>query len=100
MFGCKVLAGFNFIASFVYLFFNYYGGSSNALVSTDSIDTAASGSFLGLLPIIPIAIILSIYYVTILASIRKTTESLHKQRQIIKLNLYQNLFKIILDQLY
>ena len=45
MFGCKVLAGFNFIASFVYLFFNYYGGSSNALVSTDSIDTAASGSF-------------------------------------------------------
>ena len=95
MFGCKVLAGFNFIASFVYLFFNYYGGSSNALVSTDSIDTAASGSFLGLLPIIPIAIILSIYYVTILASIRKTTESLHKQRQIIKLNLYQNLFKII-----
>ena len=64
-------------------------------MSTDSIDTAASGSFLGLLPIIPIAIILSIYYVTILASIRKTTESLHKQRQIIKLNLYQNLFKII-----
>ena len=50
---------------------------------------------MGLLPIIPIAIILSIYYVTILASIRKTTESLHKQRQIIKLNLYQNLFKII-----
>ncbi|CAX43400.1 protein Ptm1 precursor, putative [Candida dubliniensis CD36] len=95
MFGCKILAAFNFVASFVYLFFNYYGGSSNALVSTDSIDTAASGSFLGLLPIIPIAIILSIYYVTILASIRKTTESLHKQRQIIKLNLYQNLFKII-----
>ena len=39
---------------------------------------------LGLLPIIPIAL-LSIYYVTILASIRKTTESLHKQRQIIKI---------------
>lgn len=95
MFGCKILAACNFVASFIYLFFNYFDGSSNSLVSTDGIETAASGSFLGLLPIIPIAIILSAYYVLILASIRKTTENLHKQRQIIKLNLYQNLFRII-----
>ncbi|RCK54789.1 Membrane protein PTM1 [Candida viswanathii] len=95
MFGCKILAVCNFIASFVYLFFNYFDGSSNSLVTTDGIETAASGSFLGLLPIIPIAILLSTYYVLILASIRKTTENLHKQRQIIKLNLYQNLFRII-----
>ncbi|EMG51065.1 PTM1 Membrane protein PTM1 [Candida maltosa Xu316] len=95
MFRCKILAALNFAASFVYLFFNYFSGSSNSLVSTDGIETAASGDFLGLLPIIPIAITLSIYYVAVLASIRKTTENLHKQRQIIKLNLYQNLFRIM-----
>ncbi|CAK9440371.1 uncharacterized protein LODBEIA_P44710 [Lodderomyces beijingensis] len=95
MFWCKILAGCNFAASLVYLIFNYYTGSSSALVSSDSIDTVGAGSFLGLLPLIPISIVLSIYYVTILSSIRTTTQNLHQQRQIIKLQLYQNLFRII-----
>ncbi|KAI5952013.1 hypothetical protein KGF54_005088 [Candida jiufengensis] len=92
---CKILAGFNFVSSLVYLIFNYLGGSSSALVSSDSIDEGGAGSLLLLLPLIPISIVLSIYYVTILTSIRKTTQSLHQQRQIIKLQLYQNLFRII-----
>ncbi|CAI5756537.1 unnamed protein product [Candida verbasci] len=92
---CKILAGFNFAASLVYLIFNYYDGSSMALVSTENIDDSDAGGFLGLIPMIPISITLTIYYITILSSIRKTTQSLHQQRQIIKLQLYQNLFKII-----
>ncbi|KAI5960660.1 uncharacterized protein KGF55_004553 [Candida pseudojiufengensis] len=92
---CKLLAGFNFVSALVYLIFNYLGGSSSALVSSDSIDEGTAGSFLLLLPLIPISISLSIYYITILSSIRKTTQALHQQRQIIKLQLYQNLFRII-----
>lgn len=92
---CKILAGFNFASSLTYLIFNYVSGSSTALVNSDSIDNGDAGNFLGLLPLIPISIVLSIYYVTILTSLRKTTQSLHQQRQIIKLQLYQNLFKIV-----
>lgn len=92
---CKILAGFNFASSLTYLIFNYISGSSTALVNSDSIEDGDAGNFLGLLPLIPISIVLSIYYVTILTSLRKTTQSLHQQRQIIKLQLYQKLFKIV-----
>ncbi|KAI5960000.1 hypothetical protein KGF57_002000 [Candida theae] len=92
---CKILAGFNFASSLTYLIFNYISGSSTALVNSDSIDDGDASDLLGLLPLIPISIVLSIYYVTILTSLRKTTQSLHQQRQIIKLQLYQNLFKIV-----
>ena len=95
MFWCKILAACNFVSSLVYLIFNYYGGSSSALVSSQSIESVDAGGFLGLLPLIPISIVLSIYYVTILSSIRQTTHNLHQQRQVIKLQLYQNLFRII-----
>ncbi|KAI3403723.2 SNX41 [Candida oxycetoniae] len=96
MFWCKILAACNFVSSLIYLIFNYYGGSSSAIVNTSSIDVAEAGGFLGLLPLIPISIVLSIYYVTILSSLRKTTSNLHQQRQIIKLQLYQHLYYIIL----
>ncbi|KAG5416937.1 hypothetical protein I9W82_004568 [Candida metapsilosis] len=92
---CKILAGFNFASSLTYLIFNYVSGNSTALVNSDSIDDGDAGDLLGLLPLIPISIVLSIYYVAILTSLRKTTQSLHQQRQIIKLQLYQNLFKIM-----
>ncbi|EGW33531.1 uncharacterized protein SPAPADRAFT_55394 [Spathaspora passalidarum NRRL Y-27907] len=95
MLKCKILAGCNFVASFVYLVFSYYDGSSASLVASENIDNVDSGNMLGLLPLIPISITLCVYYVTILTSIRTTTQNLHQQRQIIKLKLYQNLFRII-----
>ncbi|RLV93678.1 Membrane protein PTM1 [Spathaspora sp. JA1] len=95
MLKCKILAGCNFVASFVYLIFSYYDGSSASLVTTDNIDTSQTGSALGLLPLIPVSITLCIYYVVTLSTIRTTTQNLHQQRQIIKLKLYQNLFRII-----
>ncbi|KAK6204447.1 lung seven transmembrane receptor-domain-containing protein [Scheffersomyces amazonensis] len=95
MLKCKILAGCHFLASTLYLITTYYNGSSNSLTVTTNIDDNIGNGFLGLLPLIPVTITLATYYVTILASIRATTANLHKQRQVIKLQLYENLFRII-----
>ena len=58
-------------------------------------NNSGAGDLLGLLPLIPVTITLTAYYLAVLISIKKTTANLHKQRQIIKLQLYQNLFRII-----
>lgn len=96
MLKCKILAGCHFAATVLYLVANYYNGSSYTTLSgsTSGMDDGA-GSLLGLLPLIPVTITLTIYYLAVLISIKKTTANLHKQRQIIKLQLYQNLFRII-----
>lgn len=97
MLRCKILAGCHFAASMVYLVMTYYNKSSGALISSsDEVGSGEVGnSIVGLLPLIPMAITLTAYYLSILISIRTTTGNLHKQRQIIKLKLYQSLFRII-----
>ncbi|KAG2736941.1 hypothetical protein G9P44_001031 [Scheffersomyces stipitis] len=95
MLKCKILGVVHFVASIVYLVATYYGGSSKSTTSGGNIGEGSMGSFLGLLPLIPVTITLTIYYIAILVSIKKTTANLHKQRQIIKLQLYENLFRII-----
>lgn len=96
MFKCKLLAAAHFIASLVYLIPTYYNGEAFTTSSSSNIDEKYGGSIWGLITMIPITITLTIYYITILGSIRQTTANLHKQRQVIKLQLYQKLFKIIL----
>lgn len=96
MFRCKILAGCHFAASMIYLIGSYHNSATGSTTSSSDIDTNGVGSSLWiLLPLIPIAITLTLYYVLILSSIRTTTANLHKQRQVIKLQLYENLFRII-----
>ncbi|KAG7662726.1 uncharacterized protein J8A68_003785 [[Candida] subhashii] len=95
MLRCKILAGCNFVACMIYFLNSYFSGSSNALAASSDLENTDTGSFVALLPLIPISITLCIYYVTVLSAIRTTTQNLHKQRQIIKLQLYQNLFRIM-----
>ncbi|KAK6454620.1 lung seven transmembrane receptor-domain-containing protein [Scheffersomyces xylosifermentans] len=95
MFKCKILAACHFVASTIYLVASYYNGSSRSITAASEMNQNSMGSILGLLPLIPITITLSIYYIMILVSIKKTNANLHKQRQVIKLQLYENLFRII-----
>ncbi|CUM66404.1 uncharacterized protein PRCAT00004068001 [Priceomyces carsonii] len=95
MLKCKILAGCHFLASAGYLISTYYTGSSTTTISSNSFESGGMNGLLGLIPLIPIGITLTIYYISILVAIRRTTANLHQQRQIIKLQLYENLFKII-----
>lgn len=96
MFRCKILAGLHFAASLLYLIGSYSIGSTNSTTSSTDLDSlGAPTSLWQLLIFIPVTITLTAYYFLILTSIRQTTANLHKQRQIIKLQLYQNLFRII-----
>ncbi|CAK7900607.1 hypothetical protein CAAN1_23S01244 [[Candida] anglica] len=95
MLKCKILAGCHFAASTAYLASSYYTGASVSTSSGTLSNQSSFGGFLFLLPLIPITVTLTIYYLAILVSIKKTTAKLHAQRQIIKLKLYESLFKII-----
>lgn len=95
MLKCKILAGFHFVASVLYFLSSYYSDTSEAINSTSSFEDDTMDQLTALFPLIPITITLSIYYIFILVSIKKTTFNLNKQRQVIKLRLYENLFRII-----
>lgn len=96
MLRCKLLAGFHFAASMFYLIMTYVRSSQNSLSSNNSVSSDNYGaSIWDIIPMIPVAITMTAFYVSILTSIRGTTASLHKQRQVIKLQLYENLFRII-----
>ncbi|KAG7194790.1 uncharacterized protein KQ657_004471 [Scheffersomyces spartinae] len=96
MFKCKILAGVQFAASVFYFISSYRSASSNATITASSPDDAyASPTFTDLLPMIPITITCTVYYACILNAIRTVSTTLHQQRQVIKLKLYNNLFYII-----
>lgn len=95
MFRCKLLAGAHFVATLVYLIPTYYSGSYDTVNTSGAGEDTDIGGILGLLPMIPVTITLTTYYFAILISIRTTTANLHQQRQIIKLKLYEHLFRII-----
>lgn len=95
MLKCKILAACQFLASMGYLVNQYYVGNVLSVSATAELSDEPLSGLLDLLPIIPISITLTLYYIAILVSIKATTANLHKQRQIIKLQLYDNLFKII-----
>lgn len=97
MLRCKILAGCHFVASILYLVATYYNGTTYTTTSgsAEDMDESSLGGLLGLLPLIPVTITLTIYYLAVLMSIKQTTANLHKQRQIIKLQLYEKLFRII-----
>lgn len=96
MFRCKLLAACHFAASMFYLLASYHNASSGSTSASKDINSdGVSGSLWDIVPLIPIAITLTAYYMLILTAIRTTTANLHKQRQVIKLSLYENLFRVI-----
>ncbi|GEQ67581.1 hypothetical protein JCM33374_g1246 [Metschnikowia sp. JCM 33374] len=96
MFRCKILAGVHFTSSMLYLIGTYTTEGSNSNSTSSGIESSSENpSFWSLVFLIPVAVTLTTYYFLILTSIRQTTANLHKQRQVIKLQLYQNLFRII-----
>lgn len=93
---CKILAGCHFVASMIYLIGSYHNSANGLTTSSSDISAdGVSGSLWVLLPLIPVSITLTLYYIFILSLIRNTTANLHKQRQVIKLQLYERLFRII-----
>lgn len=102
MFRSKLFSGFMFLSALFYLLATYYTGNSSTIVtsSSDNFEDNLLNGFLGLIPLIPISIALTGYYFAILISIKKTTANLHKQRQIIKLQLYENLFRIMFASVF
>lgn len=95
MLRCKILAGIHFATSLMYLIPTYYSSSQASVNSTSDLSDDLMSELTSLLPLIPITITLCIYYGLILTSIRKTTTQLNQQRQVIKLKLYENLFRLI-----
>lgn len=90
---CKIFAGAHFASCMLYLIGSYNFNIANSV--TTNTDKAYEGSVWAILPLIPVTITLAGYYLAILCAIRLTTTKLHKQRQVIKLQLYENLARII-----
>ncbi|ODV96487.1 hypothetical protein PACTADRAFT_19724, partial [Pachysolen tannophilus NRRL Y-2460] len=82
MLKCKLLGLIHFIFGVFYLIVK----SSNS---------SWKNSLLTLLSTLPLAITLTIFYFLILSSLSKTVKFLTENRQIIKLNMYKKLFKLI-----
>lgn len=97
MLKCKILAACHFVATMVYLLGNYLTSSGSSFSSGSSVDEAsAETSWFLLFIFIPVSITLCLYYVIILSSMRETSAKLHKQRQVIKLKLLENLFNLVI----
>lgn len=79
---CKILAGVHFAFDLAYIIVNY--------LSSPESELNASGFV-----VIPVMIVTMIFYVSILKSLSITTQLLAKQKQVIKLQMYNNLFRII-----
>lgn len=95
MLRCKLLAAVHFIALMFYLIATYEADWGSLLAYSDVDNGRANGSLLDIVPFIPVAITLTAYYLVILTNLRQTIAGLHQQRQVIKLQLYRNLFRII-----
>ncbi len=79
---CRILTGVHFFFVVFYIVSNY-------------LTSPESQSLLVGIPAIPVAISTAIFYAMVLKSLSTTTALLHSQRQMIKLKMYKNLFRII-----
>lgn len=97
--GCKIMCGLHFIFSVGVAWLSYNTMQSQPTASTtdtskasDSID---SDSWIILLFTIPLSIIFIGLYLWIITSLKQTTEMLLQNKQIVKLKMYQKLFRLI-----
>lgn len=100
---CKIACGIHFLFSVAFAWLSYYTTQSQPTASTTDTskasDTFDSDSWLILLVTIPLACIFMGLYFWILSSLRKTTQTLAENKQIVKLKMYQKLFKLIFGSL-
>jgi hypothetical protein len=79
---CKILAGVHFTFAVAYIITSYLSSPEN--------EADASGLF-----VLPVMITTVIFYVTVLKSLSQTTHLLNEQKQVVKLQMFNKLFKII-----
>ncbi|KAG7872149.1 hypothetical protein KL938_005356 [Ogataea parapolymorpha] len=96
---CKLLAAAHFVVSTVYVWFSYYSSQvqpSNTTTNTSKASsTIESNSWLVIAVTLPLAVLLVVFYFLILSSLQKTVKLLAEKKQIVKLKMYRNLFKLI-----
>lgn len=82
MFRCQIFTAVHLVFVVFYIVTNY-------------LSSPETQSLLAGIPAIPVAITTAVFYALVLSSLSKTTALLHSQRQMIKLKMYKNLFRII-----
>ena len=100
---CKIACSIHFLFSVGFAWLSYYTMQSQPTASTTDTskasDTFDSDSWIILVITIPLACIFMGLYFWILSSLRKTTQTLAENKQIVKLKMYQKLFKLIFGSL-
>ena len=96
---CKILSLAHFVLLTAFICINYYSSEAQPGESTTdtsySVDTYQSNSWLILAIGAPLAILFIAFYFLILNSMQKTVKYLREQRQMVKLNMYKKLFRLI-----
>lgn len=96
---CKILSLAHFVLLTAFICINYYSSESQpGEATTDtsySVDTYQSNSWLILAIGAPLAVLFIAFYFLILNSMQKTVKYLREQRQMVKLNMYNKLFRLI-----
>lgn len=91
------LTHFVFLATFTCI--NYYSSESqpgeSATDTSYSVDTYQANSWLIVAIGLPLAILFVVFYFLILNEMQKTVKMLNEQRQMVKLNMYKKLFRLI-----
>ncbi|AOA63234.1 uncharacterized protein PAS_chr3_1095 [Komagataella phaffii GS115] len=95
MLKCKILTGVNFVFSSMFITFSYFRSQSQPNSATTAYK-GDSGAIWILLLTIPIICTLAAFYFLILSSLSKTVKYLADNRQIVKLNMYKRLFRVML----
>ncbi|GME80848.1 unnamed protein product [Ambrosiozyma monospora] len=99
MLKCKIIAGLQFVFSVLFIWTFHY--SSQAQPGTSTTDTSKatnsfeSNSWLVIIFATPLAMLFVVFYFLILNAQQKTVKLLQEKRQIVKLNMYRTLFKLI-----
>jgi hypothetical protein len=97
--GCKILCGIHFILSVGVAWLSYNTLQSQPTASTTDTSKASDSfdadSWVILLVTIPMTIVFMGLYLWILTSLRNTTQMLEENKQIVKLKMYQKLFRLI-----
>lgn len=96
---CKIACGVHFLLSVGETWLSYHTLQSQPTASTTDTskasDTFDSDSWVILIITIPLIIVFMGLYLWILTSLRNTTQMLAEKKQIVKLKMYQNLFRLI-----
>ncbi|CDK28181.1 unnamed protein product [Kuraishia capsulata CBS 1993] len=96
----KILAGCHFIFGVGFITYSYLSTQSQPNSGATGEDSSAgAGSWLVLLTAIPYAFTLVAFYFLILSSLSKTVKLLAENKQIVKLKMYQKLFRLIFASL-